>query len=780
MRAVWRAARAAVKRRRLQTFVLGVVVLVSTATAVTTLGLMSAVSGPFDKMYNAANGAHVVAEFDSSKATTAQIARTTQTSEVEASAGPYPVAVLHRPTETGGPFGLAGVFTVVGRDRPDTPVDTMKVFSGRWATAPGEIVLNVPDGFGGSKLIDTEAHVIAPGGVDLKVVGYATSASNSADGWVTPAQAEALGITSTQMMYRFRHAGSNSALKADIATATADLPSGSLTGTSSYLTLKAHLATGPDTYLPFLTVFGILGLIVSVLIVGNVVSGAVVAGYRHIGVLKALGFTPDQVTAVYLVMVTFPAAIGCAIGAGIGSVVGTHLAQQAFWGISGNYLVAGMATVPTWVYPVVLIGMPALVVVSALIPAVKARRLPAAVAISAGNVQQTGRGLAAQRRLGGSRLPRPVSLGLGWPFARPGRTALTLSTVVLGVTTTTLAIGLSASVLKFDETQNRQDRIQVTISVDDPSAPWHPRGPVHTDKQLFALLRTLPGTAHVYADATARTRMAGSTNAVRMGLETGDTAVLHPDLARGRWTNGAGEVVVGSEFWHQHKLSLGQTIVLRDSDGKQVPETVVGEQSGGGWDVTSTDWDRFIGLSSTQRASTFYVGLSKGTDPSTYAAAAGRVDPGLQPSLNNGVDTIEKVMISVISTLTVMLIIVSALGVFNAVVLNTRERRKDLGVLKSVGMTPRQVIVMVVTAMAALGMVGGLLGVPLGMLAHRIIIPATGHGTGRDLPASLLHVWDWRLQVLLASSGSVIAALGAFLPSIRASRASAAEVLRTE
>lgn len=779
MRAVWSAARAAIERRRLQTFVVGVVVLVSSGTAVLTLGLLAAVSGPFDKVYDAARGAHVVAEFDSSQADAAQLAGTARAPGVVASAGPYPVTVLHQPALTNALFSLPGIFTVVGRDRPDTSVDTMKLSSGRWPTGPGEIVLNLPNGYGSGRMIDSERHVTTGGGVDLKVVGYARSVSDSADGWVVPAEAEALGSASTQMMYRFRDAGSDAALKSDVAAVAADLPPGALIGTGSYLTIKAHLATGPNAYAPFLAVFSILGLIVSVMIVGTVVSGAVIAGYRHIGILKAMGFTPGQVTAVYLVMVTTPAAVGCVLGTLIGAHFGGTLVAQAFYGISGSDVLRGQETIPAWVCPVVLIGVPIMVVLSALVPAVKARRLPAAVAISAGSVQQTGRGLTVQRLLGGSRLPRPVSLGLGWPLSRPGRTALTLSTVVLGTATVTLAMGLSASLVKYDRIQSRQDKIQVTIKVNDPTGPGHPAAPVHTDDQLFAALRSLSGTAHVSAEAPLQTRMAGSADLLHMAVETGDSGALHPDLARGRWIAGPGEVVVGSEFWHQHKISLGQTIVLDAADGAQLSEKVVGEQSGG-WDVTSADWNRFIGLRPAHRAMTFYVGLAEGTDQHVYTAEAAGIDPGLQSALNDGIDTIEKTMISVISTLTVLLIVVSALGVFNTVVLTTRERRKDLGVLKSVGMTPRQLIALVVSAMAALGLAGGLAGVPAGMLAHRIVIPMTGHGTDRDLPASLLHVWNWPTAMLLVLSGAVIAMFGAFLPSIRASRASAAEVLRTE
>ncbi|MCX4754209.1 ABC transporter permease [Kitasatospora purpeofusca] len=776
MSAVWRASRAAVKRRRFQTFVLGVVVMVSSAMAIATLGLLAAVSGPFDRAYDAANGAHVVAEFDSSKVTAAQLDRAAKAPGVEAAAGPYPVAVLHSPSETGDhPIGMSGSFTVVGRDRPDTPVDTLGLSAGRWPSGPGEIVLNAPASLGRME-IRSEHEVVTPDGVRLKVVGYASSASRSAGGWVAPDQARALGAASFQMMYRFEDAGSESALKAGTAAATEGLPSDALTGTGSYLALKAELAKGPNTYVPFLTVFGVLGLIVSVLIVGNVVSGAVVSGFRHIGVLKALGFTPNQVTAVYLVMVTVPAVIGSVLGSVVGGLVGRKLVRQAFFGIFGNDLVVDGATVPSWVHPVVLVGMPVLVALSALVPALRARRLPAAVAISAGGAPRTGRGLAVQRRLGGPRLPRPVSLGLGWPFTRPGRTALTLSTVVLGVMTVTMALGVSASVVEFGKLRDQTDRVQVRVDLNNPK--WNQPGPTHSDAELFALLRALPGTAHVSARSVAETRMAGSPDIVRVGVESGDTAELHPDLVRGRWIEGPNEIVVSSEFWHRHKVSLGDTITLDTSDGPQ-PQKIVGETTEG-WDVTTLDWDRFVPLTPVQRAQGFSVQLTKGTDAQGYATAAAGTDPGLNASVNGASDTVEKVIIGVVSTLTLMLVLVSGLGVFNTVLLNTRERRKDLGMLKSIGMTPRQVIAMTVTSVAAIGAVGGIVGAPLGMLAHRIVVPLTGRGTGLDLPDSLLQVWSWPTVALLVLSGPVIAALGAYLPSRGAARAPVAEVLRTE
>ncbi|MGQ4440176.1 ABC transporter permease, partial [Streptomyces violaceoruber] len=84
MSAVWKASRAAVKRRRLQTIVIGLVVLFSSATILLGLGLLTAASAPFDKAFSQQRGAHVVASFDLGKAAEEDVARTAKRPGVEA------------------------------------------------------------------------------------------------------------------------------------------------------------------------------------------------------------------------------------------------------------------------------------------------------------------------------------------------------------------------------------------------------------------------------------------------------------------------------------------------------------------------------------------------------------------------------------------------------------------------------------------------------------------------------------------------------------------------
>ncbi len=265
-------------------------------------------------------------------------------------------------------------------------------------------------------------------------------------------------------------------------------------------------------------VFGWLGLAVAVLIVANVVSGAVVAGFKHIGVLKSLGFTPTQVLTVYLGMVSIPAVIGCAIGVVIGNVLATSLLTRAF----ENYGAGGVG-VPIWVDIATLLGVPALVALSALLPALRARSLSAAQAISAGSAPRAGRGLRVQRWLSGTRLPRPLSLGLGLPFARPGRTALTLAAVVLGVLSVTLAVGLGKSLTTYQTAASRVGAVDLAILAgpSEPGAgpggegpvangPGAPSGAKLSDAEDEALLRSTPGVTSVAASADLSMQLAGS------------------------------------------------------------------------------------------------------------------------------------------------------------------------------------------------------------------------------------------------------------------------------
>jgi putative ABC transport system permease protein len=249
-------------------------------------------------------------------------------------------------------------------------------------------------------------------------------------------------------------------------------------------------------------------------------------------------------------------------------------------------------------------------------------------------------------------------------------------------------------------------------------------------------------------------------------------------IVKGHWIDGPGQVVVGPGFLKDRDLAVGDRLTL-SMGGATATVTIVGET----WSYDSegmlADWHTATVLEPGRGAVLYDIGLTARTNVTTYMNAVRQADQSLLVLPNSSINTAAELIASFSTLFTVLLAIVTALGVLNTVLLTVRERRRDLGMLKSVGMTPRQVTVMMVTSVAALGLLGSI-GVPLGILLHRIIVPDMVRAANIVLPGYMLDVWGAALLVVLLLSGMVIAGIGAFVPARRAGRLVVAAALHNE
>jgi putative ABC transport system permease protein len=791
MGATWIIARAAVRRRRTQTVMIGVIVTLCTATLLVGLALLAAVSGPFDRSFTQLRGAHATVEFDAAKATAEQIAATAHADGVVASAGPLPMAVASPKFENmRGPGGA--IWRIAGRADPAGGVDELKVAYGRWPTAAGEVVLSTEFRFGPEPDSAMGKTFTLPEVGTVKVVGVAYSVTQTADAWMMPDEVRKIGPTSIQMLYRF---APDSAQTADqmtqrLAAVTAGLPADDITGTSSYLTNRERAGQAAKTISSFLTVFAGLSLLVAIIVIGNVISGAVIAGFRSIGVMKAVGFTPGQVTSAYLLMMTGPALFGCAAGAVLGNLAGAWLLGQF-----GTNYVLGVDTTPApYLTLVVAVAIPALVALTALVPALRAGRQSATAALSS-QASSTGRGRGLQRWLSRSRLPRSVSLGLALPVVRPARTLLTLVAIILGSATVVFSTGLLTSAQRWNDALSHIQHVQVQVmsppgdmpagasmDVPDDMGRSQPSSGEHlTDAQVDAFLRGLPGTQHVTQVSQADTAVSGLTEKIGLFAYSGDSSTIGYPLLDGRWFAGAGEGVVGTETLRLAGKSVGDTLTLFVG-GKSTQVRIVGE-------VFTTHPEVHVDMASmppqedgeTGEPGIFMVGLKPGVTAKQYIdSVATGGNAGLVAMYQDADQVSMAELRIVILTLTIALLVVAGLGIAHTVVLNTRERRRDLGIVKAVGMTPAQVVVMAVTSMAALGLIGGVLGLPGGVAAQQWIIGQIGRSENTRLPQFIIDVYAMPALTVLLFCGVVLAVVAALIPARRAAQISTAEALHTE
>jgi putative ABC transport system permease protein len=782
---VYRAVRGGVARRRVQTFVIGMVLLISTGASVLALSLVVDSSAPFDKSFAAQHGAHLAIVVDQARATPAELAATRGLPGVTGAAGPFAEATVAM--QLNGQPGSAGQLpplTLAGRSTPGGPVDQITLESGHWAQGPGQMVLasnpasDVQIGLPlGQKITVTSA----PGHPVLTVVGTATSVTNSASGWVTPGEVARLRTpgapAAAQMLYRFASSATAADIRADTATVGKALPPGSVLDTESYLTVKASETSRIGPFVPFLVAFGVIGLVMSVLIVANVVSGAVVAGYRRIGILKSIGFTPGQVVAAYTGQVTVSALVGVLGGLLLGDVLALMLLHQA-----ANAYGVGTLSVPLWVDVAVPLGMLVLVGLAALLPSIRAGRLSATAAIAAGRAPRQGHGYAAHRLFGRLRLPRPVTIGLAAPFARPARTMITLVAVLLGATAVTFAVGLSTSLNRVVGGLSHASAEPVQIFLNSQNSFAFDAAQQRT---VQAALAAEPGTRRYVAETDNLISVAGLTGQHPLTAFRGPAAWTGYPLISGHWYSAPGQAVVSTGFLTLTGKNIGDdvTIVLGSTPMRV---RIVGadfDSQGRGVSVV-TDWRTLAGAhvpAALSEPDQYDVGLRPGVSADRYAQALGqRLGAGYGAQVNTRNSVVVNLMLGLIGTLTALLALVAGLGVLNTVVLHTRERVHDLGVFKAVGMTPRQTVAMVICWVAGAGLLAGVIAVPAGMALHRYVLPVMASSANLGLPASYLTVYQaWEL-VVLALAGVAIAVLGALLPAGWAARMRTASALHAE
>ncbi|RAG81333.1 ABC transporter permease, partial [Streptacidiphilus pinicola] len=538
MSALGKVVRAGVGRRRVQTAVTGLAAMMAVTASVLGGSLLVAADAPFEHAFARQNGAHLAVSYDGAKVDAAELTASAHGHGVSASAGPFETATVDPSGVTGLdlPAGMSmSPMTLVGRTDSRGAVDDLSLTSGHWLTGPGQLVVSadydgpqlsvgqrvhVPDGRGGSR--------------ELTVVGVARSVDATADGWAEPSDVAAVAAHGVgyQMLYRFDSAATAAQLAADRAAVTDGLPAGAVSGARTWLDVRDAQASSTGLFLPFLTAFGLLGLAMSVLIVGNVVAGAVGSGTRRIGVLKAIGFTPAQVVRAYLAQALVPAGVGTLLGVLVGDLIATQVlsATEEIYGSST------LAVAPS-VDLAVAGGTLLLVALTALVTALRAGRLRTVDALSVGRTAGGGRGRRAARLARALPLPRPVTLGLARPFARPVRALSLVVAVLFGATAVTFAYGLSSSLQRVQDSKSVAADVSVLTSTPPQAAP--PGGSAHhgaaDPAAVAAAIRAQSGTASFFGAAHTQVTAAGTTGAVAVTAYVGDASGSGSQLVSGRW-----------------------------------------------------------------------------------------------------------------------------------------------------------------------------------------------------------------------------------------------------
>jgi len=781
MRAIFAKAWSEVRRRRLQSAVIVLMVTLASGTITLGLTLLQEASSPYDRAFEAQKGAHLKVFYDAGKVTPDRLAATPTTLGASSFAGPWPdvyVTLLHRESSQGqSRYQL----DLVGRDSPQGTAEILRLTSGRWVQAPSEVVVN--HSFAKQNGIHLGDHLVSLHTADkpvLTVVGEAVDIDQTSAGgsitttqraWVLPTQvADLAGGNGPgyEMAYRFRSAPSRSQLRDGLGRLQDSLPAGAVSGSLNYLAMRDAYNVTNQFLLVLLIAFGIIALAASLATIVNLILGTVLASYREIGIIKALGFTPREVVATLVVGMTIPALAGCAVGIPAGAALSLPLVDRAAQSLE----LPSQPAVSPLAGLLALAGILLGVVAAAALPALRAGRMSPVEAISAGSAPRSPRGWWVSRGLRHLRLPRPLSLGAADAFARPIRGGLTVLAVLIGVTTIVVASGMREAIPKSLSTTSRLNG-DVSIS----------RGNTVSDRRVMAILTGQPQTRQVVAVRQGAVVVPGLADPVDGLAFRDDPRSLgwSASLVRGRWLGERpGEVLLTRRVLEQAHLDVGSTFdgVIA---GHPLRFHVVGETASLSFGVL-LGWSTLTAAAPDAQPDRYLVQLRPGSDADSFAAAIRAQEPDfLTVTVSRvGPDSSGDAINTIMSILVMILGLIAAVGVFSTMLLHVRERSRDIAILKAVGMTPRQLLIMVMTSSAVLGVIGGLVGMPAGVRTFHGLVNQLARGIGISPPPLLSEVLRPVTLYPLGLTGLAIALVGAFLPARRAARSRAAEILRSE
>jgi putative ABC transport system permease protein len=395
-----------------------------------------------------------------------------------------------------------------------------------------------------------------------------------------------------------------------------------------------------------------------------------------------------------------------------------------------------------------------------------------------------------------TRIVKPLASMLGWPSARvggiagllarqnsvrnPGRTAATAAALMIGLALVTfvavLGQGLRSSV---GDTIKRQVRADYVVSAQNGIDPFPAAaGDAVAQAPQVAVASSVRGDS---------AKVAGSDDTVT-GL---DPATIRR-VYRFEWQRGSDAVlgqlgssgaIVANTFADRKHLRLGSRFTVVTPSARKLRLVVKGIYK-------APALGSLLGAASISRT-TFDATFASPRDQNTYVLTRGGASPAAEAALSRTlaaypdaklqtkqdfVKTRESRISLVLSLLYVLLalsVIVSIFGMVNTLALSIVERTRELGMLRAIGMTQRQVRRMVRHESVITALIGAALGLPLGVFLAALVTAAlSSEGIVFALPGASLVVF-----AIAAVVAGILAAIG---PARRAARLDVLKALQYE
>ena len=591
---------------------------------------------------------------------------------------------------------------------------------------------------------------------------------------------------------------------------------------------QSNLKKNLSFFNTFLLVFAIVSLLVGSFIIFNTFSIIVAQRGRELALLRAIGAARGQV----LGSVMFEAVLVGIFASAIGFVGGVFLASglKALLGAIGVDIPAGGIVIPAsaviWSF---VTGM-VVTIVAALFPALRASRIPPIaamrdVSIDRSNSSRTrivlglivtlfGAGLLALGLFGngsnglvqvgigigvvfigvavlGPTIAAPLSRVIGAPIRKikgitgalaqenavrnPKRTSATAAALMIGVALVGLITIFAASARTSISASI--DRSMKADYVVNSSGFGTGTIPIVAEDQL----REVPNVESVSGVRTTQAKIKGSVDFLWAAdpAKINSLFDLQPTAGNISKLSPTGIAILDSVA-SDNNLKMGDTVkVVFPSTGTQefTVESIFSQAGFANWVVPLAAFDKNV---PDQFDNQIYIKTSNGVTPENTAALKKVVAEFPGPKLETRdqfkqtqVNQVNQ-LLNLIYVLLFFAIVIALFGIANTLGLSIIERTHELGLLRAVGMTRRQLRSSVRWESVIISLLGTFLGLVIGVVFAWALVHALA-----DQGIDQFSLAPVQLLVIVVLTG-VFGVIAAIWPARRAARLDILESIRTE
>jgi putative ABC transport system permease protein len=394
------------------------------------------------------------------------------------------------------------------------------------------------------------------------------------------------------------------------------------------------------------------------------------------------------------------------------------------------------------------------------------------------------------------RLVRPLASVIGWPLERlrgitgrlarensvrkPGRTAVTAGALMIGlavvVFVTVFAAGISASIGNAIDRNFQGDLVLQNVDGFSPISPGAGQEAERVDGVRTVSSLSFAGGVYDGKDIRASAVDPRTVSDVlSLDWEQGSPSTLENLTDSG--------TVVDDAWAKSNDLDVGDQIKVRTPLEREVTLTIEGTVKDnadllGNLVVTEQELRSEFGA---RQPSLTFVRLDPGADPeavkerisNTVDQRFPTVEALNQQELKDNQEQQINQLVAFFYVLLALAIIISLLGIITTLVLSIHERTRELGMLRAVGMSRRQVRRLVRYESVITALIGAILGTILGVIFAALVSrPLADEGFELAYPIGTLLV----LLILAALAG----VLAAIWPARRAAKLDVLQALAYE